>query len=139
VQQYDLRQNALRDTPLQFANYDVPRQLHFDGRRLWTIRGDRGIVQSIDVDTGEITDLTSSAATIVSSILGGKQLWLGNDDWTVQSIDLTTGRLGTAIPISGIPSDLEFDGQRLWLTLYQEGSDTRLHFAGLQYLLLKSD
>jgi oligopeptide transport system substrate-binding protein len=130
VQQYDLRQNALRDTPLQFPYYPPWRQFHFDGQRLWTI-SDRGNVQSIDVDTGKITDLVSSVTTVISSILSGEQLWIGNDDWTVQSIDLTTGRLGPAIPVGGYPRELEFDGQRLWIVLYDEGR----HFVGLQYLV----
>ncbi len=148
IQQYDLRQNVLRDTPLQLKHDSFGLNVHFDGQRLWTVRG-RDVVkaesvgQSLDVDTGKTTDLASSTIGIVSSAFDGKRIWLGNEDWTVQPLDITTGQLGTAIPVYGYPGDLQFDGQRLWVALYDEprvgDSYGGRQFLGLQYLVPKEN
>ncbi len=143
MQQYDLRQNVLRDTPWQFKQDRLGAGLHFDGQRLWTVRGRyvmqaESIGQALDVDTGEITDLASSTTDIGFSILGGKHLWLSNRDWTVQSFNRMTGQLGPAVPVYGYPGELEFDGQRLWIVLHSDpyaGGTV----VGLQYLVPNDD
>jgi hypothetical protein len=133
VQQYDLKQNVLQDTPLHFKSSATDTDLHFDGQRLWTMRGSVG--QSLDVDTGKTTDLANPTARIVSSAFDGKRIWFGNDDWTVQPFDVATGQLGAAIPVHGFPRNLAFDGKRLWVALYDEVYNAGQHFARLQYLV----
>jgi hypothetical protein len=136
VQQYDLQQNVLRTTSLQFRP-DIVGFVHFDGQRLWTVRSiswpTGSIGQSLDVDTGETTDLASSTWRAISTVLVDKQIWFGKEDFTVQPIDMATGQLRPAIPVYGEPVDLEFDGQRLWI-LQRDECDGRYCLL-LQYLV----
>ncbi len=150
VHSYDLRQKLLRDGSMRFDGVKMRlvscRQIHFDGQRLWAVRRDveerqepESIGQSLDVDTGKVTQLPASLAEIVSSAFDGRRIWLGNKDWTVQPFDTITGQLGTAIPVYGYPDDLVFDGKRLWIALYDgplySTADKERHFVGLQYLV----
>jgi len=149
VQAYDLQSKVLRDTTIRFDGVGMgPTRspVLFDGQRLWAIRigpSEReSIGQSLDVDTGKVTQLPGSPAAIVSSVFDGKRIWLSNEDGTVQPFDTITGQLGTPIPVSGYPGDLAFDGKRLWIALYDNPSsisqDER-HFVGLQYLVPQED
>ncbi len=150
VQSYDLQHKVLRDTSFRLDEVRIgPTRdpAFFDGQRLWAIRIGKpepeSIGQSLDVDTGKVTQLPSSFTGIISAEFDGKRIWLGNEDWTVQPFDTITGQLGTPIPISGYPGDLAFDGKRLWIAFYDNSdngtsSDER-HFVGLQYLVPQED
>jgi hypothetical protein len=145
VQQYDLWQNALRDSSLKFESenwINHGADVCFDGQRLLAfykskIGNIKNVGQALNVDTGETTDLTASMANNVTALLCGNKIWIGGTDWTVQSIDAATGQSGLAIPVQGYPGDLAFDGQRLWVALYEEVFNAGRHFVGLQYLVPK--
>ncbi len=141
VRKYDLQQHKLLDISMRTdsrPSCTVTREIEgvtpwvFDDSGLWIY--DQSSWQLFDTTTGVLKASTPTCADCTRyAVLGDGQFWIVNSDlWAIQSFDAVTGQPDSPIPLLGFPGAIAFDGQRLWIMLFEPDSGK---FQGLQYIV----